>query len=281
MKTFLALALIQTIYYSNFCLATKHLAFEIPRSHITDVIDSASQRIYPLFIKLPRTYQTNRQKKYPVIYLTDAWYAFQIVSGATRFPMNSGKMEESIIVAISYSKGSRGSASRNRDYTLSKDKNWRLLTGKAHEHMNFIERDVFSYIETNYRVNPFDRTFVGNSFGGLFGSYILLNKHSMFKNYVLGSPSYWWDQGLIFDLEEKVVNKKNTISANVFIAVGELETKRNGHHDMVKDAIKFHSKLLAWNQPRLKTKLMIISEADHETAFPTTAIQGLYWIYRK
>ncbi len=280
-KYILALALIQVTHDSAPCLATEQVAFKTPRSHIIDVQDSVSQRTYPLFIKLPRSYRVNEQNKYPVIYLTDAWYAFQIVSGATRFPMNFGKMEESIIAGISYSKGSHGSSNRERDYTPSHDKNWRMLTGQAREHMDFIEKDVFSYIEKNYRADPFDRTFVGNSFGGLFGTYILLNNPSMFKNYVLGSPSYWWDQRMIFDLESKVPNKKSTIAANVFIAVGELETKKNGHNDMVKDAIEFHSRLLAWNQPRLKTKLMIIPEASHETAFPTTAIQGLYWLYKK
>ena len=92
-------------------------SFEIPRSSVIDIKDSISDRVYPIFIKLPASYKRNNTKSYPVIYLTDAWYSFQIVSGATRFPMNSGKMQEAIIVGISYSKGSKGSSSRVRDYT--------------------------------------------------------------------------------------------------------------------------------------------------------------------
>ena len=173
-------------------------AFEIPRSNIIEIKDPDSERIYPLFIKLPRSYDNRKDKSYPVIYLTDAWYSFQIVSGATRFPMNTGKMQEAIIVGISYSKGSRGPSSRIRDYTHIEDGSWKYQTGKAKEHINFIEKSVFSFIEKNYRVNE-SRTFVGNSLGGLLGTYILFSKPDMFNNYVLGSPSVWFKDNDIID----------------------------------------------------------------------------------
>ncbi|WP_232056463.1 hypothetical protein [Pseudoalteromonas sp. A25] len=31
---------------------------------------------------------------------------------------------------------------------------------------------------------------------------------------------------------------------------------------------------------KLEAKLLVIPEANHETASPTTAVQGLYWIYK-
>ena len=98
--------------------------------------------------------------------------------------MNSGKMQEAIIVGISYSKGSRGPASRVRDYTHSEDLSWKFPTGQAAEHTQFIEKVVFSYIEENYRVNE-QRTFVGNSLGGLLGAHILFTNPHLFNNYIL------------------------------------------------------------------------------------------------
>ena len=50
-------------------------------------------------------------------------------------------------------------------------------------------------------------------------------------------------------------------------------------YEMVKDAKVFYDKMLNWQQPELKAKIVVISEANHQTAFPTTAIQGLHWIY--
>ena len=253
-------------------------AFEIPRSHIIELKDPDSERVYPLFIKLPRSYDNRKDKSYPVIYLTDAWYSFQIVSGATRFPMNTGKMQEAIIVGISYSKGSRGPSSRIRDYTHIEDPSWKYQTGNAKEHISFIEKSVFSFIEKNYRVNE-SRTFVGNSLGGLLGAYILFTKPDMFNNYVIGSPSVWFKDNHIL----KIKTEPNLNKHKVFIAVGaneslELESSK---HDMVKGAKELESKLSSDLFPNTNVKLYIIQDANHETAFPTTAIQGLYWLFKE
>jgi predicted alpha/beta superfamily hydrolase len=276
----LSLFFIFTSISSTATTTTKISSFQIPRSNVIEITDPKSQRVYPLFIKLPKSYNKNDNKTYPVIYLTDAYYAFQIVSGVTRYPMNIKKMKEAIIVGISYSKGSKRDNSRVRDYTPSIDKSWKQQTGGAQQHMEFIEGSVIKHMDKNYRTDPNDRTFVGNSLGGLFGTYILLTKPSLFKNYILGSPSYWFDNKFIFRLE-KTVKAKN-ITANVFISIGERESKAlESHYDMVKDAKAFYEKMLNWQQPQLKVKIVVIAEANHQTAFPTTAIQGLYWIYSK
>ena len=86
-------------------------AFTIPRSEVFELIDPSSHRTYPIFVKLPRSYDRSKDKKYPAIYLTDAMYSFQVVSGATRFPMNSGVIQEAIIVGISYAAEDIGAAS--------------------------------------------------------------------------------------------------------------------------------------------------------------------------
>jgi predicted alpha/beta superfamily hydrolase len=252
-------------------------SFEIPRSSVVDIKDPSSDRVYPIFIKLPSSYRSNSDKSYPVIYLTDAWYSFQIVSGASRFPMNSGKMQEAIIVGISYSKGSRGPSSRIRDYTHIENTSWKYQTGKAKEHVNFIEKSVFSYIEKNYRVSD-SRTYVGNSLGGLLGAYILFTKPSMFNNYILGSPSVWFKDNDIL----KIKTAPNLNLYKVFIAVGANETIELGssQHDMVKGAKELELKISDLF-PNTKVKLLTIQGANHETAFPTTAIQGLYWLFKR
>ncbi|WP_259337843.1 alpha/beta hydrolase [Colwellia sp. RSH04] len=260
--------------------------FEIPRSQVIEVKDSHIQRSYPLFIKLPKSYRKSPQKHYPVIYLTDAWYSFQIVSGATRYPMNSGKMAEAIIVGISYEKGSRGDLSRVYDYTPVKSSLWRKDTGGADQFIRFIETDVFSYIENNYRTNPDNRIFVGNSLGGLLGSYILLTKPELFRHYILGSPSYWFHNKTIFALAPPLLAKNQNVKANVFIAIGERETKAlESQYTMVEDAQAFSKLLANWQKKtdnsNVKQRLFIIPHANHETAFPTTVTQGLYWVLSK
>ena len=257
-------------------VANADVEFKIPRSTVVELQDTTSSRTYPIFIKLPKSYRANTKASYPVIYLLDGSYAFQVVSGATRFPMNSGVMEQAIIVAISYSKGSKGASSRVRDYTPYLAEDWKLETGKAGQHADFINDTVFTYIENNYRVKGMPRTLVGNSLGGLFSAYVLFTRPNMFSSYIIGSPSVWFRDHAV--LSEPVVKPKTPIK--VFLAVGELERPEYGERqDMVEGAQKLAQKITQQNDNQVNLKLTLIGEATHATAFPTTAIQGVDWLY--
>ena len=271
------LLLFLTFFVSS-SLAFANKGFEIPRSTVVELTEPVTGRTYPLAIKIPQSYRSNTSRKYPVIYLTDAWYSFQIASGATRFPMNSGAMEEAIIVAIAYSKGSQGSTSRVRDYTPSRATSWKMKTGKAPGHAKFIREVVFPYIEAKYRSEPSQRTFIGNSLGGLFGVYILFNYPDMFNSYILGSPSVWFNNHHI--LSSPIVKSKSTIK--VYLSVGQLESPQFGEQeDMVSGAKKLAEKINVQAGSNISLKFNIIHGAKHATAFPTTLIQGLDWIYGK
>ena len=268
--------------------ADDNTAFTIPRTQTVAIQDS--DRSYELYIKLPKGYsaQRNKAKRYPVIYITDAMYAFQIVSGATRFPMNSNKIQQAILVGISWQNGLRGDKSRVRDFTPSIDNSWKKQTGGADRHIAFLQQKILPYMQQYFRTDPKQRTFVGNSLGGLLGGYILAKKPAMFRNYVLGSPSFWWDKQMIFEiLKQQQTRSSHGINANVFIGIGALEHNRDGgfsNFDMVGDAQQFKAMLDSINSQQntasaINSKLLVIDEASHETAFPTSAIQGLYWIF--
>nr|WP_231518572.1 alpha/beta hydrolase-fold protein [Alteromonas stellipolaris] len=257
-------------------MANANVEFTIPRSTVVELQDTKSDRTYPIFIKLPKSYRANTTASYPVIYLLDGSYAFQVVSGATRFPMNSGAMEQAIIVAISYSKGSKGAASRVRDYTPYLAEDWKLETGKAAHHANFINDTVFTYISNNYRVEGMPRTLVGNSLGGLFSAYVLFTRPNMFSSYIIGSPSVWFHDNAI--LAEAIVPAKTPV--NVYLAVGALERPEYGERqDMVEGAQKLAQKITQQSEQHINLKFKLIDEASHATAFPTTAIQGVDWLY--
>lgn len=248
----------------------------IPRSTKVELSDPLTDRIYPIYIKLPRSYASNPDKVYPVIYLTDGLYTFQIASGATRFPMNSGAMDEAILVSISYSKGSKGPSSRIRDYTPSEAKDWKLQTGKAAEHAQFIRETVFPYIAQQYRVHPEHRTYAGNSLGGLFGAYLLFKHPDMFDSYILGSPSVWFDNHKLLSMTMTKLEQP----VRVYLSVGALERPQYGEQqDMVAGATRLNDKLLNEGNDNLTVKFVTIDGAKHATAFPTTLIQGLDWLY--
>ncbi|AZG74707.1 alpha/beta hydrolase [Shewanella livingstonensis] len=256
----------------------------IPRTH--QFILKDGDRRYPVLIKLPKNYQQNSVHQYPVIYMTDGLYSLQVVSGATRFPMNSNMMQQAILVAINYQKPSKGPTSRIRDYTPSHDPSWKLLTGEAKRHVSFISDVVMPFVEANFRVDKQHDTFMGNSLGGLLGAYILLERPRLFDYYVLGSPSLWFDNKQLLQQFTRRFSQTSAISAKVFVGIGELEKPPYTHenHHMVADAQAFYQILQSHPSAQsgdLTLKLLVIPEADHSMAFPTTAIHGLSWLFKR
>lgn len=249
--------------------------YEISRSSVIELTDPATKRVYPIFIQLPKSYAKEPNKTYPVIYLTDAPYAFPIVAGATRFPMNSGKMQQAIIVAISYEKGSRGASSRVRDYTPTQSLSWKKQTGNAKNHALFLKNTVLPFIEKSYRASNTQRTYIGNSLGGLFGATVLFTMPELFSNYIIGSPSVWFDNNALLALKAN----KPQIPIKVYVSVGAKETPAFGEgQNMVEGAAQLVKKINALNSDNIKLKSIVIEGAQHATAFPTTAIQGLDWV---
>lgn len=259
--------------------ADQNPAFELPRTEVIGIQDTGTKRTYELHVQLPLNYSSD--KKYPVVYMTDSPYTFPIATGAARVPVNLKRMENLMFIGISWQKGHEPALSRQRDYTpTASSHGYKDPSGEASRHLDFIRNDVIPYIEKRYSTDAANRTYVGNSFGGLLGLYILLREPTTFKNYIIGSPSIWWDNKYILDLESKTKLNRN-LEANVFIAVGAEETitRDSPKHDMVGDATTFHTRLKNRNLDKLNLELRVIEHATHATAFPTTAVQGLWWLF--
>jgi predicted alpha/beta superfamily hydrolase len=275
-----ALFLLLVLPLCLFAQANQNPAFELPRTEVIGIQDTGTKRSYELHVQLPLNYSSD--KKYPVVYMTDSPYTFPIATGAARVPVNLKRMEDVMFVGISWEKGKEPALSRQRDYTpTASSPGYKDPSGEASRHLEFIRADVIPYIEKRYNTDAANRTYVGNSFGGLLGLYILLREPTTFKNYIIGSPSIWWDNKYILDLESKTRFNKD-LEANVFIAVGAEETitRDSPKHDMVGDARTFHTRLKARNLDKLNVELRVIEHATHAIAFPTTAVQGLWWLFK-
>ena len=245
----------------------------LPRTNTVLLKDKHTENEYPITIKLPRSYQKQNQKRYPVVYLLDANYSLPITSGASRFMMNSGGIEEVIIVAVGYQKGVSGLNSRIYDYTPFEDKNWQRKTGGASQYLNYLKHTVLPYIEADFRTTQ-KSTLVGNSLGGLFAAYTLFTEPSLFSNYIIGSPSVWFKENSILAMAVKPAAS----TTKVYIAVGELEESEG--EKMVSGARQLAAKITKQSGALVTTNLFVIPHARHATAFPTTITQALDWIYQ-
>jgi len=211
--------------------ANEHKLYSMPRTQVVPIKDTVSNKQYELLIKLPASYEKNKDKNYPVIYFTDAVEHIELLSSASYMIWR----DEVILVGISWQKDISddlrkqygGHVSRFMDYTFKKTQNPRhpkIIFGQADTHLAFIRKDVFKFVESNYRTEPNNRTYFGFSAGGVFGVYALMTQPGSFKNYILGSPL---DEAVPTLFAQQHAALKNPQSGiNALTSYGELEKDR-------------------------------------------------------
>ena len=170
-----------------------------------------------LNIYLPSSYESSTDKNYPVIYLLDgsADEDFIHLAGLVQFGSFSwiNLVPESIVVGIA-------NVDRKRDFTYptrnTQDKKDFPSSGGSEKFIDFISSEVQPLIEKNYRTN-LNKTIIGQSLGGLLATEILLKSPDLFDNYIIISPSLWWDDESLLEFTPV----KAPLHKSVYIGVGK------------------------------------------------------------
>ncbi len=257
----------------------------IPGSTKLTIQSKTLARNYDLYVKLPPGYfaSNSAHLRYPVLYLNDAAWSFQIAAGVTQLPMSAGQIEGVILVGLGYSH-ELGSESRVRDYTPTVNPAFDKKTGEAAAYLTFLEREVIPLIESRFRADSHRRAYAGHSFGGLFGAYALLSKPDLFRYYILSSPSFWFHENVIWQFERDFAQRHRDLPANVYVTIGGLErpgTAGGPRYEMVRDVRTFESRLTKHRYPGLRIRALVVEGATHETVFPTAFLNGMLWHFAK
>lgn len=256
--------------------------YEITGSEVREISSEKLGRTYELYVKLPRGYddEANKDHRYPVIYLNDAGYCWVTAVGVTSAPFNHGGYEKAILVGLSYAKDENAGDSRTRDLTPFKATGWRRETGGAKAYLDFLKDDVLPFVEAHYRADPKRRMLVGQSFGGLFGAYALIEEPGLFHDYILTSPSLWQNEKEMFAFEEDAFNAGRKLKGRVYFATGHTETPAiNGRrHDMSGQQTAFAKALRARGYEELEVRDELLDGGTHLTTFPIGLTRALRWL---
>lgn len=257
-------------------------------------------RDYEIDVALPPSYASSPGRRYPVVFTTDAPYAFPLTRAiAARVGGHGPALPEFILVGLGYAVGDTPGFSRRRDYTPSahgeadarSDMPGRAPAfGEAEGYRRFVADELFPWIAAHYRADMDRRVFAGHSYGSLWGAHVLATAPGMFQGYVLGSPSLWFDHGLSFAREKAAGAGRTDLRAQVYIGVGGYETpaprgapdaaryERPGDYDMVGDARAYARALASHRWPGLRLRTDVIAGEDHLTVAPILITRGLEWI---
>jgi len=207
------------LYFIMVSYASENIVFA--KTHQLTSVILGEQRSFSVY--LPPSYNENPNKVYPVIYLLDGDQThLKAVAGLVE-TLSTDRLEQqiqqAIIVAIPNSKN----AIRERDFTPTNVDwtfNGKLLErfeniGNALNYSAFFEKELIPLINKNYQTST-KRVLIGESFGGLFASYVLLTNHALFTDYLIIDATYLWDNNYLnrYFNDNQFINKQ--LNGNVY-----------------------------------------------------------------
>ena len=300
-RRLLTLALLSLLPFATATAAaeTVSTAYALPDTAVHVLHAARLQRDYELYVALPKSYAKTPGRSYPVVFVTDAPYAFPLTRAiAARVGGHSDDLPEFILVGLGYAKGDTPEFSRRRDYTptpngdadvVSDMSDRKPVFGEAAGFRRFIADEVFAFIAAHYRADLSRKVFAGHSYGALLGADVLTHEPGLFQGYVLGSPSLWFDHRALFARQKEwVAGAKASLQADVYLGAGEYEGRapkgakdpsryaREG--DMVADVRAFASALQTKQVRGLRVRAEVITGEDHLTVAPILITRGLKWV---
>ena len=241
---------------------------------IVDKIQSAElgeNRV--LNIYLPEGYSSDSAITYPVIYLLDgsANEDFIHIGGLVQFLTMIKAMPASIVVGIA-------NIDRRRDFTfptgIAEDKKDYPTTGSSAKFIAFIEKELQPFVERKYKTNN-SKTIIGQSLGGLLATEILLKEPSLFNNYIIVSPSLWWNNESLLSDAPKLLENQSANAIKVYISVGT-EGKQ-----MEDDAKKLAEILETFGKKNLNISFLSLPNESHLTILHNSVYKGFEILYPK
>lgn len=240
-----------------------------------------------------------------VLYLTDANGYFGLAVDLIRSMQLSRHLPPLLVVGIGYRAGAIAETipARTRDLTPTSDPAFaRLFPGQpamggAAAMLAFITDELMPWTARNYGADPAGASYFGHSFGGLFGSYVLLREPAVFRSYIIASPSLWWDNGAIFALEERYAQAHGDLAATVYFGIGADETHEGRlreaqnmppdqqaktgarYIDMVADMARLTGRLQHRRYPALNLRTETFPGEFHITVPPLALSRGLRYAF--
>lgn len=200
----------------------------------TFTIESSSiGATYPIQVALPENYNSS-DAKFSTIYVLDGDQDFDLVANTCKIISDRYMVSNVLVVSIGYGRD------RSLDYTPTKTGS---STGGAPEFLAFIENELIPKIEHDFSADTTreSRVILGHSYGGLFGAYAFAVNNKVFGNYIMLSPSLWFDNeiSMIQEKQNRVENKD--IHQLVFMGIGEAENSGRmqapfeAYHQILRD----------------------------------------------
>ncbi len=226
--------------------------------------DSGHAKQYFIQVALPRSYYRQKEKTYPVIYLTDADYCFNMARDLT--VVLNWPQREAIVVGIGYGSPEKLNELRWPEYGDTPDAfgkpGWTQLLG-------FIRSRLMPYVETRYRINAHNRTLFGWERGAFFATSVLQTDSSLFHNYIIGGG--YRDSVYV----ESLHRARPVLPVNLYFGIGDRDPR-------YVEAMEFARLLSSREFAGLQFAQEVYPGQGHEIITMGLLLdRGMKWIYER
>jgi len=221
----------------------------------------------PIIISLPKDYDAT-EARYPVLYLTDGLQNIWHTIGTLEVLTRTGGTPPMIVVGIE-------STNRLRDFTPTVSEN-HPGSGGGKKFLEFIEKELIPFIESNYRTNDF-QVLEGHSLGGLFAASALMEKPDLFDGFIVMSPAMWWNGEELTQKAKSFFSIHPDLEKAMFFGIG---TGESGAEYGMRKELKNFVDVLSENQPKnLRFERKEMEGEGHMSSVLLSNYHGLKFIF--
>lgn len=252
------------------------------KTEIITLTSTLNQRTYQISVALPSNY--TKEKKFPVFYILDGYYAFPIAKEAMKVLKMGNLVHDFILVSIAGDETTDYDWLVNRwtDYTFTplpkKDstltKVWNikspgLVSGGGETFYKIIKEEIIPLIDSKYSTNN-ERGISGHSLSGLYVANILFKSDGVFTKFGINSPSFlFWDND-IMQAESTYAKTHANLNAKVFFSIAELE-------DGFDNLMKFEALVKKYNG--FNSQYDIFKDETHNSVGPAMIARTMRVLY--
>jgi len=156
-----------------------------------------------LSVSLPKSYNKDAKKTYPLLFLLDGDYLFEPFQGALSYGNYWDDLPEVIIVGLDQNRDNE----RADDCTF--DDSTGLPEGKGESFFEFIGGELIPFLQNKYRISPF-KIIAGHDVTAGYMNLFLYKDNPLFNAYISLSPE------LATEMEVRVAERLATFKQNIF-----------------------------------------------------------------
>jgi len=233
----------------------------IANSELRHIESSVIGQDYQIKIRLPEDYE-NTTNFYSVLYLLDGDHAFAMATDIVQYLIYGKHIPDLIIVSPAYDSkrapDEGGKNMRDRDFDMTPD---------GDRYIDFLQKELIPFAESNYRVSPTDRTLWGYSSSGYFALYALFQKPDLFQKYIIVDGC---DNEEHSKVEKIYAAQHSDLPIRLFISAPP-----------ERDASKFFGNLRGRNYANLRADYAQLNDIGHFAVSAEGLTKGLVFVFEK